>query len=140
MKFTPELFAKICDEIAYSNKGLVTICKKNNINASSFYDWVAADPELANKYARAREMQADFLADEIISISDDGSKDTLEIEGKKGEMMEVENKEWTNRSKLRVDARKWVASKLKPKKYGDKLDVDANVEGTIKITMNLNPE
>ena len=54
--------------------------------------------------------------------------------------LEVENKEWTNRSKLRVDARKWVASKLKPKKYGDKLDVDANVEGTIKITMNLNPE
>lgn len=139
-KFTQDLFDSICEEIAYSNKGLVTICKAKKINASTFYDWVAANDALANKYARARELQADFLADEIIAISDDSSEDELFIESNDGSgkgATRVENKEFVNRSKLRVDSRKWIASKLKPKKYGDKLELDGNLKNDVQITMNI---
>jgi hypothetical protein len=60
------------------------------------------------------------LADEIIDIADDGSNDWMERELESGKTIEVLNAEHVARSRLRVDARKWVAAKLKPKKYGDK--------------------
>lgn len=76
-----------------------------------------------HQYAHAREAQADFMAEEIIEIADDGSNDYMTVV-KGDQEYNIENKEVTNRSKLRVDARKWVASKLKPKKYGDKIDLN----------------
>jgi hypothetical protein len=78
-------------------------------------------------YARAKEQQADLLAEEIIEIADDSSKD---LQGYDDYNNPIENKEFVNRSKLRVDARKWVASKLKPKKYGDKLELDGGIHTT----------
>lgn len=138
-KFTEELFQSICDEIAHSSLGLVNICKKHKVSAVSFYDWVAKDEDRLNRYVRAREMQADFLADEILEISDDSSKDTTELEVR-GEAIQVENREWTNRSRLRVDARKWVASKLKPKKYGDKLDLTTNGKDLLPPPAWLKPD
>ena len=83
-------------------------------------------------YARARELQADFIADQIIDISNDKTGDTMIIY-KDGEPIEVEDKEFVSRSKLKIDARKWIASKLKPKKYGDKLEVDQKTELSGKI-------
>jgi hypothetical protein len=67
-------------------------------------------------------MQAELLTDETIDIADDTTGDT-EIIFKDGKQVKVENKEWVNRSRLRIDARKWLAAKLHPKKYGDKVDV-----------------
>jgi hypothetical protein len=75
-KFNIELFDKICEKLAYSDNGLVKICKEFDINAKSFYDWVSKDEELRNKYARARELQADYLADQIIDIADETHSDT----------------------------------------------------------------
>ena len=74
-------------------------------------------PEFSEQYARAREAQADKLAEEILAIADDGRSDTyLDAEGN-----EKTDSEVIQRSKLRVDARKWLASKMAPKKYGDKV-------------------
>jgi hypothetical protein len=70
-------------------------------------------------YARAREEQADTWAEEIIEISDDGSNDTYVIDEETGET--GVNHDHIQRSKLRVDSRKWIAAKLKPRKYGDKV-------------------
>jgi hypothetical protein len=134
-KFSIELFDKICDEIAVSSVGLLHICEKYGTTSRSFLRWVREDEEkedseqlnLRHKYACAREDQAEFLADQIIEIADDSTHDTKTIQ--KGEQtIEVENTEWVNRSKLRVEARKWTASKLKPKKYGDKLDLTSGNE------------
>ena len=131
-KYTPELFDKICDTIAQSDLGLVYICEHNGLSAKTFYEWIKDDVELRNKYARARELQADFLADQILNIADDGSNDFMKIV--KGDMeYNVEDKEVTNRSRLRVDARKWIASKLAPKKYGDKMDVKAELTGELSV-------
>jgi len=72
---------------------------------------------------RARERQADVLAGQILEISDDGTNDYVQTEDG-----EVPNHEHIQRSRLRVDSRKWLASKLAPKKYGDK--IDATPSGT----------
>ena len=126
-KYTDELFNEICDEISHSDKGLVFICKDKGINAKTFYDWIASDTELSNKYARCRELQAEFLADEIIEISNttiEGvvieTDDNGRTKEKKGDML--------GHRRLQIDARKWKASKLYPKKYGDKLDVTTQGE------------
>lgn len=125
-KFTQALFDKICNIIATSSTGIHKACQECGIQHTTFYNWIQDDAELMNQYVRAREQQAEFLADEIIAIADDGSRDTKTIR-KGGEVIEVEDLEWTNRSKLRVEARKWVAAKLKPKRYGDKVEVDQNI-------------
>lgn len=81
--------------------------------------WIEANEGFRKNYARAREDQADVLAEEILQIADDGLNDTYTDE--KGN--ECTNQDVIARSRLRVDARKWYASKLAPKKYGEKLAV-----------------
>jgi len=129
-KYTEAIAEQICDDIAHSNKGLFWICKSKDEypSAKVVYDWIERYEDFRNKYARARELQAEFLADEIIDIADDTSNDTL-IHEKTG--AEYANSEWINRSRLKVDARKWKASKLAPKKYGDKLEHTIDPEGVI---------
>jgi len=132
--FTQELADKICIEIATSSKSLRTICKSLNISVGSVLNWLKDKDkhEFLTQYARAKEEQADFLAEEMMEIADDASNDFMTIT--KGDASyEVENREWTARSKLRVDTRKWIASKLKPKKYGEKLEVQANVTNIPEI-------
>lgn len=74
------------------------------------------------QYARARGIQAEVMFDEILEIADDGSNDLMTIT-KGNSSYEMEDKEVTNRSKLRVDSRKWYLSKVLPKKFGDKMDI-----------------
>lgn len=80
---------------------------------------LATNPTFAKQYAHAREAQADFILDEAFDILDDTSRDTIQTE--KGE---VPNNEWISRSKARADFRKWMASRLAPKKYGDKQAIE----------------
>lgn len=86
--------------------------------------WVVDDREgFAAKYARARDIGIDSMADETIAISDDGSNDTyLDDAG-----IVRTNSDVVQRSKLRVDTRKWYLSKIAPNRYGDRLQVDANI-------------
>jgi hypothetical protein len=70
--------------------------------------WLREFPDFLANYARAREEQADFYADEMVTIADE-SKDS-------------------NKARLQIDARKWKASKMAPKKYGDKLDITTRDE------------
>lgn len=134
-KYSKEIADKICQEIATTSKGLNAICKIDGMpSVRTVYNWLndSEFAEFLQSYTRAREAQADLIAEEIIQIADDSSNDTMTI--KKGdEEIEVENKEWVNRSRLRVDARKWIASKLAPKKYGDKVDVKAELTGELSV-------
>lgn len=95
---------------------------------STILRWLAImEPDDAIKafqdhYARARGIQADNYADEIIEISDDSTNDWVERENQRtGETYTELNHEHIQRSRLRVDSRKWIMSKLLPKKYGDKV-------------------
>ena len=121
-KYSDELFEKICDKIATSAVGLHQACKENDLHPSNFYRWIAENEKLRDKYTQARDVQADLLADQIIQLADDKSHDT-----QAGEFGEVGNAAAIQRSRLQVEARKWIAAKLKPKKYGDKVEVDQTI-------------
>ncbi len=110
-EWTPEQKAQaqnyICEQIALG-RSLVKICQETEMPSySTVTQWRGEDADFAAKYARAREDQADFHADAIVDIAD------TETDAAK--------------ARNRIDARKWHASKLKPKTYGDKLDVGGNL-------------
>lgn len=122
----PKVMNLICDALATSSRGIgkILIAITDEYGGAPSYStvmlWMVEEPELSEKYARAKEAQADFMADELIEIADDGSNDYMESNSPDNPGYKL-NGEHVTRSRLRVDARKWVASKLKPKKYGDKL-------------------
>ena len=83
---------------------------------STVLRWAEQNPEFAQQYAGARARGYQLLADEIIDISDDAEGDVVDTEH--GPKVDAER---VARSKLRVDSRKWMLSKMLPKVYGDKL-------------------
>jgi hypothetical protein len=114
--YTEEIAAEICEHIANGNS-MRTICAADGMPApATVYRWLIEREAFQEQYARARERQADFYAEEIIQISDDGANDTYATD-----TGEATNHDVIARSRLRVDARKWYASKLAPKKYGEKI-------------------
>lgn len=118
--YTQEIASSICERIA-DGESLRSICLIEDMpNKSTVFRWLTQHPDFRDQYAHAREAQADSLADEMLDIADDGSNDWMERSEKKGGGWE-ENGEAIGRSRLRLDARKWIASKLKPKKYGEKI-------------------
>ena len=118
--FTPELGDQICARIATSSKSLKRICEADDMpSAVTVYTWLRTYPDFLNQYARAREDQQDLLVEETIDIADDSRNDYMEELDAKGDVKAVYfNKENVQRSRLRIDARHWQATKLKPKKYG----------------------
>ena len=122
-KYNQKLVTVICERIA-NGESLRKICQDDDMpNKNNVRLWLKKYKEFRAQYARARDEQADFYAEEIIEIADDSSNDTKKIT-KGDKEIEVVSHENVNRSKLRVDARKWIASKLKPKKYGDRVEHD----------------
>ena len=113
-----QVFDGILETLAHSSSGLNDICKTNGISRETFYAWMREDKSLSDRYARAKELQMDFMADEIIKIADNDSADDTPFTGANH----------VNRAKVQIDARKWVMSKLAPKKYGDKVDVTSGGE------------
>jgi hypothetical protein len=126
VEFSQKIFDDICDRIA-CGESVNQICKDPNmISRETFYAAMRPDtPEakaLSDKYARAKLIQADYFAEEIIDIADDGRNDWIERENARtGEKYIALNSEAIERSRIRIDARKWNAAKNAPKKYGDKL-------------------
>lgn len=116
-KYTDELALKILEEISTTHKSLKKICKDNGLAVSTLLIWLRDNKEFSILYARAKESQADLLADEILSIADK-ERELIETVTT-GEGAYKTKKDNIARSRLQVDARKWLASKLKPKKYGD---------------------
>jgi|SRR6185437_37721 len=121
--YTPEIADKICERISSTLLGTTQVAEEFGITRETLFKWRFRHPEFADKYARAKENQQELAAEEILEIADDSSRDTKTIKRGKEEF-EVENSEWINRSRLRVETRKWLMSKLAPKKYGDKLAME----------------
>lgn len=126
--YSQDLVSLICDRIA-QGESLRSICRDPEMPAmSSVFLWLTKYAAFSEQYAHAREAQADTLADELIDICDDATNDWMERRNAKGEACGLQaDQEHINRSRLRVETRKWIASKLKPKKYGDRLSVDSTV-------------
>ncbi len=100
-----------------------------------FHSPLRENAEFRAQYAHAREMQADTLFDEALDIADDGTNDWMERLDKDGN--EIFDHEHVQRSRLRVDTRKWAAGKLAPKKYGDKFQHVGEGGGPIRVRPDL---
>lgn len=109
VSYSDEIAERLCDEIA-RGRSLVSVCDEDWAPTSmTVYRWLrgerGAPSTFGDRYARAREMQAERFADEVVSIADDMDDDAQS-------------------RRVRVDARKWAAGKLMPKKYGDRASLD----------------
>lgn len=113
-----QLVQTICSRLA-AGESLRSICRDAAMpGAATVFRWLD-EPEQADRfrerYARAREIGLELMADEILEIADDSSRDTRVDENG----AERVDSEWVQRAKLRVDSRKWILSKQLPRKYGD---------------------
>ncbi len=133
--YTEALATKICRRLA-EGESLRAICADKAMPAiSTVMGWLfdGNHDEFLEQYARAREAQAEVRADEIVDIADDDTNDfTADKDGKR-----VADHEHIQRSRLRVDARKWIAAKLLPKRYGDKMQHTGDGGGPIRTEVDL---
>lgn len=118
--YTPEIAEEICFRIG-EGETLLSICREENKPVrSTIYLWLREHKEFSDKYAQAREVQADTFADEAIEIADDAAFDWQErIE--KGKASVVCDYEHIQRSRVRIDTRKWLTSVSNPKKYSERI-------------------
>lgn len=139
-RYTKQLGEAICLKIA-TGQSLRKACKKHKIDHTTVLEWLLDDkyPAFSHQYARAREIQYYGYADDIIERAEDRSLDRGETviteEGFNGKesfdkkvTKVVSDPVAVQRDRLEVDAKKWVLSKLLPKKYGDKIETPKEPE------------
>ena len=130
-KYTKTLAREICQRMA-AGESLRRICTADHMpNEATVRAWALDDVQgFYPQYARAVELRAMRWSEEILDIADDGTNDRPD--GKT-------DTDHINRSRLRVDTRKWLLSKVLPKVYGDKLQHTGEGGGPVSFVMNLHP-
>lgn len=125
--YTQELADKICSELAMGKSIRTVMSEEGMPSVATIFNWFRTKPEFLEQYTRAKEESADWMADEILDIADNGANDWMERNYGEHETW-VTNGEALQRSKLRVDTRKFLMAKMKPKRYGEKIDVTSGGE------------
>jgi hypothetical protein len=139
----------VCEAIA-GGALVKDACIEHGTSASQLRAWVASDGELSALYARARTDQAHAIAEQAVAIADGADEESQRrmaamVEDIQG--AEAEDKQRllnslvyaaVQRDKVRVDARKWMASKIAPKLFGDRLELagDANAPLSVKVVFS----
>lgn len=119
-KYTQLLADEICQRIR-EGEPVRQICLLDHMpEQATFYRWLQDKADFREQYARAKEDQADTFAEELVDIADNSTNDWIERENQRGEIYTAYNEEAVSRAKLRIEARKWLMGKMKPKKYGEK--------------------
>ena len=129
--YTDEIAAEICTRIS-CGESLRQICMEPRMpTQSTVYLWLLQHRKFSENYARARDEQADTFADEIQAIADEPPAEVTDDKG----VSRVDSG-WVTWQKNRIDARKWVASKLKPKKYGDRTTLAGDADNPVAMTVD----
>ena len=116
VKTKKTIIERIC-----TGESLRKICKAPGMpDRATVHRWLLSDTDFCDQYARAREIQAEEIFDEILEISDDSRRDY--ITGDDGQKRI--NREAIDRAKLKIDARKWILAKMVPKKYSEKMELE----------------
>lgn len=126
--YTDELAIEFCSRLV-DGTSVRTVCKSEDMPVTStIFKWLSEKPEFSERYAKAKSMAVEALAEECFDIADDGTNDWMEINDKEGECVGYKiNSESIQRSRLRVDTRKWYLSKIAPSKYGEKQQIEQKV-------------
>ncbi len=118
----------VCDRLS-NGEALRTILKeKDMIDSTTFYKWIDSDAEKAKQYAQAREAREEFIFEEILEIADETENDTTIIDIGDDVNITKVNNEAIQRSRLRVDTRKWMLGKMNSNKYGDKIQQETTIK------------
>jgi hypothetical protein len=129
---TDELFDEICERMV-DGESVRSICKDDHMPAiSTLMKILNQDPNRSAQYARALQMRADAMFEEIMDISDDGTNDFM-LRNADDPTSVILNGEHVQRSKLRVDSRKWALGRMNPKKYGEKTFIGGVDDAPIKV-------
>jgi len=119
-----EIIQNVLDGMAIGGLSCFKACQAAGVPNSTFMRWVDADAKLAERYAHAREDLIERMANEVLELADsevpetgDGKRDWQAIQQRK----------------LQVDSRKWLLSKLAPKKYGDRLELAGDKENPLQV-------
>jgi hypothetical protein len=140
--YTPELGDRICELVATHDMGLrgLTALYPDLPDKSNINKWRRNDPEFRAKYAQDKCKQLEFMTEDLIDIADVGTNDWMEVHDKEGENIGWRvNGEHIQRSRVRIDTRKWLASKLAPKMYGDAL-LPENKDGLLEDSLKRKHE
>ena len=138
MAYTPEqreeLFTKIFSAIesGYSLRKALSYVK---LSSKTFYEWLdyEGNEEKVKQYARACEDRADFMADEILDIADSSEGD-LYVDDNGDTKIDGNT---VQRARIQIDARKWLMSKMAPKKYGDKIQLGGDEDNPINVKFDI---
>jgi hypothetical protein len=126
--YTPAIAREICSRLA-EGQSLTAICRDDHMPTfQTIYEWVngggtaAREDKFPEMYARARAMKIEYMAEQLEEIADDARNDWMDkVVGWEGDTIRVLDHEHVTRSKLRLDTRKFLLSKLRPEIYGDRL-------------------
>lgn len=131
--YSEELASRICERLAFGET-LRAICRDDDMpNEATVRTWAMdAENPFSTQYARAREIGYHGMADEIREISDDGSNDWMERNDGENAGYQA-NGEHIQRSRLRVDSRKWLLSKALPKIYGERQTHEVELSANAKL-------
>lgn len=128
-EYDEAVFEEIIEIVATTAESIASICKREGMpDKATFFRWLYRMPELRDKYMQAKELSALVDEDLMLSIADDGTNDYMEKARQNGEVNVVFDSEHVQRSRLRVDTRKWILERKQPKYYGSKTDVNLGVQ------------
>lgn len=136
--YTQELADRLCELLA-DGQSMRKACENDWAPAKrTVFMWLRTNPEFLHQYERAKNEAADSFVDDMTDIADDGRNDWMTNNDPENAGYKA-NGEHVQRTRLRLDARKWIASKLKPKKYGDKIEHEHSVKLTLEqlVTSSL---
>lgn len=127
-KYTVALADAVCERLALG-ESMRSVSRDDSMPAmSTLFKWLREYPEFSEQYAKAKDEAADALVEDMLDIADNQVEQPLIVDGLPfqidGKPVMVKDAVSVNHAKLRVDTRKWYASKLKPKKYGDRQHIE----------------
>lgn len=129
---------RVC-ELIVDGKTLDGVAAELDCDVSTILKWLHKYEGFNKQYYKARQLQMERIIDGILVIADDGSQDWKEEEDKRGQTRIVVDHEHIARSRLKIDTRKWLAAKIYPKMYGDKIMVDSNEGVTATLIIKNEP-
>ena len=134
--YSQELSDLICGRLA-NGESMRSVCRDESTPAmATVFRWLRDNEGFKEQYAIATEERAEAFVEDMVDIADNATNDWMENNGEGNEGYRL-NGESIQRSKLRVDTRKWAASKMKPKKYGDKIQQEITPGEGVTFNMDF---
>lgn len=126
-EYIPAAQAEILQRIANTSTNVWRMLEEDPVMPSpdTVRGWLRANPDFKRAYDEALRARGDLLFEEALEIADDARNDWMARNDPNNPGW-IANGEHIQRSKLRVETRKWMASKLRPERYGDKMLVEGN--------------